>query len=70
MDDKLYLGVDDLKIILSLIRFHYDKDEDRFKELSYDIAKQLESEGKFQLNEFILAQLGAGDVFIPMDKGD
>lgn len=68
MDDKLYLGVDDLKIILSLIRFHYDKDEDRFKALSTDIARQLESEGKTQSSEFILALLGMCDVLVPMDK--
>ena len=70
MDDKLYLGIDDFQIILNLIRFHYDKDEDRFKALSIDIARQLESMEKMQLSEFILGLSGMCDTFVPMNEKD
>ena len=53
-------------IALSLIRAHYDGDEETFKQRSYDFAKLCDEQGKYQLAEYIFAQVNPACAFVPM----
>lgn len=41
------------KKIMELIKFHYEKDEEKFKKTTTEIAKEYDKEGSFQLAEYI-----------------
>ena len=53
-------------IALSLIRAHYDGDEETFKKRSYDFAKLCDERGDYPLAEYIFAQINPSCAFVPM----
>lgn len=56
------------KDILSLIRYHVEKNEIGFRNQAYEIAKDFDSSGDSELAEYIMALMSSSDAFIPMDN--
>lgn len=50
-----------IKKVLTLIRSHYEKDEETFKNVCLEIEKECDGE----LGAFILAQIGETNTFVP-----
>ena len=57
-EHNMNINKDYLKIIASLIRSHYEKNEEEFKRLVTDIAHNLDEQGRNELSEYLLAQIG------------
>lgn len=56
-----------LKDLISLIRAHYEGDEDNFKEISRKVADELARRGESQLESYIHVLTGdMRDVWVPM----
>jgi SpoVK/Ycf46/Vps4 family AAA+-type ATPase len=57
----------DDKIILSLIRCHYDRDEKGFREAAFAAVQEFREKGKDEVAQYALAQMSEMPVFIPQD---
>ena len=53
------------KNILSLIRHHVEKNEAGFRNEAYEIAKDFDASGDYQLSEYIMALLSDANTFVP-----
>lgn len=53
------------KDILSLIRHHVEKNEAGFRNEAYEIAKDFDASGDYQLSEYIMALLSDANTFVP-----
>lgn len=51
------------KTIVSLVKAHYDNNEEEFKKCSKDIADYFMKTNQDQLGEYLSAQLGEGPIF-------
>ncbi len=51
--------------VLQLIRYHYEKDEDEFKEYCHFLINELNKLGENELSGYILAQLDEIPTFSP-----
>lgn len=53
------------KTILSLIRYHAEKNDTGFRNEAYDIAKEFDQMGDYQLAEYIMSLLSDANTFVP-----
>lgn len=53
------------KNIISLIRYHAEKNETGFRSEAYEIAKEFDSTGDYQLAEYIMSLLSDANTFVP-----
>ncbi len=53
------------KSIISLIRYHAEKNEAGFRNEAYEIARDFDSSGDYQLAEYIMSLLSDTNTFIP-----
>ena len=53
------------KSILSLIRYHAEKNEAAFRNEAYEIAKEFDAAGDYQLAEYIVSLLSNANTFVP-----
>ena len=53
------------KDIIDLIRAHVDNNNMAFRETSYEIAREFDASGDYQLSEFIFALLSDSNAFVP-----
>lgn len=53
------------KNILSLIRYHAEKNEAGFRNEAYEIAKDFDAAGDYQLSEYIMSLLSNTNAFVP-----
>ena len=53
------------KNILSLIRYHAEKNEAGFRNEAYEIAKEFDKAGDYQLAEYIMSLLSNVNTFVP-----
>ena len=53
------------KKILSLIRYHAEKNEIGFRNEAYEIAREFDAEGDYQLAEYIMSLLSNANTFVP-----
>lgn len=53
------------KNILNLIRYHAEKNEAGFRSEAYEIAKEFDQLGDYQLAEYIMALLSNANTFVP-----
>lgn len=53
------------KNILSLIRYHAEKNEAGFRNEAYEIAREFDSTGDYQLAEYIMSLLSNANTFVP-----
>ena len=51
--------------VLSLIRYHEEKNEAGFRNEAYKIAKDFDESGDYQLAEYIMALLSNANTFVP-----
>lgn len=51
--------------VLSLIRYHAEKNEAGFRNEAYKIAKDFDESGDYQLAEYIMALLSNANTFMP-----
>jgi len=54
--------------VLTLIRAHYEHNDDWFRNTARDIAKYFSDAGKLELAMFILAQLEEIDTWVPQEE--
>lgn len=54
------------KTIVNLVRFHYEKDDERFKEEANNIANYFIDNNNEQLGEYIQAQFGGNGTMVVM----
>ena len=57
------------KNIINLIRYHSERNEAGFRSEAYEIAKEFDKLGDYQLAEYIMALLSNANTFIPQAKG-
>ncbi|MFT8398325.1 MAG: ATP-binding protein [Schleiferilactobacillus harbinensis] len=55
------------KDIINLIKFHYDKDELRFRNTANDIARDFDASGDHQLAQYIMSFLSDANTFVPQE---
>ena len=53
------------KNIISLIRYYVEKNDDGFRNEAYEIAKDFDSSGDYQLAEYIMSLLSNVNTFVP-----
>ena len=53
------------KNILSLIRYHAEKNEAGFRNEAYEIAREFDAAGDYQLAEYIMSLLSNANTFVP-----
>ncbi|MBQ8231436.1 MAG: AAA family ATPase [Lachnospiraceae bacterium] len=53
------------KNIISLIRYHAEKNDDAFRNEAYEIAKDFDASGDYQLAEYIMSLLSNVNTFVP-----
>lgn len=53
------------KNIINLIRYYAEKNDSAFRTEAYEIAKDFNSNGDFQLSEYIMALLSNANTFVP-----
>jgi len=51
--------------IISLIQYHYDRDESRFRSTANDIAREFDESGDHQLAEYVMTFLSDANTFVP-----
>lgn len=57
------------KNILNLIRYHVDKNEPAFRNEAYEIAKDFDINGDYQLAEYVMSLMSSANNFVPqMDE--
>lgn len=61
-DSKLNINIG---FTIQLIRYHYEQDEDKFKEYCHYLINELNKIGEDELSGYILAQLGEVPTFSP-----
>lgn len=61
-DSKLNINIG---FILQLIRYHYEQDEDKFKEYCHFLINELNKIGEDELSGYIHAQLDEVPTFSP-----
>lgn len=57
------------KNIINLIRYYVDNNDAGFRTEAYEIAKDFDKSGDFQLSEYIMALLSNTNTFVPQDAG-
>ncbi|HBY19659.1 MAG: AAA family ATPase [Clostridiales bacterium GWE2_32_10] len=59
------------KNIINLIKYYSEKNDTGFRSEAYEIAKDFDTSGDYQLSEYIMALLSNANTFIPqMSEGD
>jgi hypothetical protein len=53
-------------LVLSLMRYHSEKNEKEYERVALEIAKEFDNINKPRLAEYILAQLYPQNTFLPM----
>ena len=53
------------KNIINLIKYHMDNNEAGFRTEAYEIARDFDKAGDFQLSEYIISMLASTEVFVP-----
>ena len=53
------------KNIINLIRYHAESNEAGFRSEAYEIAKEFDQSGDYQLAEYIMALLSNVNTFVP-----
>lgn len=61
-DSKLNINIG---FTIQLIRYHYEQDEDKFKEYCHYLINELNKIGEDELSGYILAQLDEVPTFSP-----
>ncbi len=56
------------KNILNLIKYHSERNEVRFREEAYEIAKYFDAVGDSELAQYVMALLSGANTFIPQDN--
>ncbi|MFD1124077.1 AAA family ATPase [Lentilactobacillus raoultii] len=51
--------------ILNLIKYHYDKDEQRFRATANNVARSFDESGDHQLAEYVMSFLSDANTFVP-----
>lgn len=54
--------------ILNLIKYHSEKNEERFRNEAYEIANYFDKIGDFQLAQYIMTLLSDANTFVPQEK--
>lgn len=58
------------KQVVALIQSYGNKEHERFKEIVFDIAKEFDNIGDYELSEYIMAQVGHSAWEVNDMKGD
>ena len=53
------------KSIINLIRYHAENNDPGFRAEAYEIAKEFDQTGDFQLATYIMALLSSANTFVP-----
>ena len=53
------------KSIINLIKYHSEKNDIGFRNEAYQIAKDFENAGDYQLSEYIMALMSDANIFVP-----
>ena len=56
------------KNVLNLIKYYSEKNDEAFRNEAYDIAREFDETGDFQLSEYIMALLSNVNTFVPQGK--
>ncbi len=56
------------KNVLNLIKYYSEKNDEAFRNEAYEIAKEFDETGDFQLSEYIMALLSNVNTFVPQGK--
>ena len=51
--------------VINLIKYYTEKNDSGFKAEAYEIAKDFDKNGDYQLSEYIMALLSEANVFVP-----
>lgn len=55
-------------MILDLIRYHEEHNENEFRRTAYEVAKEFDKSGDYQLGEYIVGLLSKGDTLSPQSN--
>ena len=58
------------KNIINLIRYYAEKNDPAFREEAYEIARDFDASGDFQLSEYIMALMSSANAFVPQMHED
>lgn len=58
------------KEVLNLIKYHYENNENGFKNTAYNIAQDFENGGDSQLSQYVMSLISDTQSFIPMNMND
>lgn len=58
------------KNIINLIKYHSENNEAGFRDEVYEIAKEFDDMGKYQLSQYIMALISDANVFVPQMNED
>ena len=53
------------KNVINLIRYYAEKNDPAFREEAYEIARDFDASGDFQLSEYIMALMSSANAFVP-----
>lgn len=56
------------KNIINLIKYHAENNESGFRSEAYEIAKEFDASGDFQLSEYIMGLLSSANTFVPQSN--
>ncbi len=58
------------KNVINLIKYYSDKNDNAFRNEAYEIAKDFDKDGDYQLAEYIMALLSSANTFVPQISDD
>ena len=58
------------KNVINLIRYYAEKNDPAFREEAYEIARDFDASGDFQLSEYIMALMSSANAFVPQMHED
>ena len=58
------------KNVINLIRYYTEKNDPAFREEAYEIARDFDASGDFQLSEYIMALMSSANAFVPQMHED
>ena len=54
------------RLAVRLVRDHYECDEAAFKATAYELERLYDDEGRYEVAEYIFAQINPASAFVPM----
>ena len=58
------------KSVINLIKYYIEKDDESFRNEAYEVAKDFDNAGDYQLAEYIMALLSDVNTFVPQLSED